>query len=252
MHVNELPYVDAPYYKHAFSILNQKDLQLASNYSAAFQNLCQIIKDNIPTLIITPYFPEPEWERNLASFPYFPVDWDDPDFRSAARKEIRLRTPFKAMELPSDRTTVALHIRTGGGYAPDIDEANHPLHALKFLPDTYYIEQLRKLDDILNHRPLYIHLFTDHPNPEELAEKYSKALNLPNLQFNYRKVGNKYDANVLEDFFGMLEFDCLVASASNFAFIASILGHYDLVIMPTHRSWETGRVDQVVIKYGKR
>ena len=77
-------------------------------------------------------------------------------------------------------------------------------------------------------------LFTDHNNPQELAQKYRQAVNCSRMIFDYRKSENNEFVNVLDDFFALTYFDCLIRADSNFSIIASKLGNYKLQISPWH------------------
>ena len=52
--------------------------------------------------------------------------------------------------------------------------------------------------------------------------------------FDCRTTVNNEFVNVLDDFFALLKFDCLIRADSNFSYIASKLGNYTLVISPWH------------------
>ena len=40
--------------------------------------------------------------------------------------------------------------------------------------------------------------------------------------------------NVVDDFFALTQFDCLIRADSNFSFVAAKLAHYEIVISPWH------------------
>ena len=93
---------------------------------------------------------------------------------------------------------------------------------------------------------MYVYIFTDDQNPERLANKYAQALDLSNIIFDYRKVDNAYNANVLEDFFSMMQFDVLIRSESSYSLVASRLAKRQLVIYPlaanylSNAEWNNG------------
>jgi hypothetical protein len=185
-------------------------------------------------LYIIPFFSElyddrlynPQWV-------YFPVDWNDEDFISllrcsfSPRKEQPVIIPLKNI----DDLTVALHVRRGGGF--DHQDA-YILFPLRFLPDSYYFEALRKLCALFPGRPIYAHLFTDDADPFKIVTKYQIELSDLPITFGCRKEGNRHDAHVLDDFFAMMQFDCLIRTKSNYSLIPAAIGRYLVVMTPEH------------------
>lgn len=174
---------------------------------------------------IIPFFTESLHERNNVriSEPYFEVDWNDAGFRKVLKEAFTPVTSFPQLNLPTDRFCVALHVRRGGGY--DSAAIRAQLNK-KFPPDEFYIEQIKKIAKKYN-RPLYIHIFTDDPEPKLIAEKYQKAIadEVPDVEFGYRETGNSHKANVLEDFYQMAQFECMVRPNSNLSLMASVIGN---------------------------
>ena len=119
-------------------------------------------------LYMVPYFPESKWElKNCIGFSggpwdYFLIDWNDQDFIQELRKVIKPLKAIPPMELPSDKITVAVHVRRGGNH--DTPETI-PGFPLKFLPNDFYINQLKGLYTLLKEKPLYVYLFTDYNHP---------------------------------------------------------------------------------------
>jgi hypothetical protein len=106
---------------------------------------------------------------------------------------------------------------------------------IKFPPDQYYIDHLKYLSDFLNDKQLLVYLFTDHPNPQEIVERYSKALkDYSRIIFSYREAGNHHTKNVIQDLFSIMQCDCLISASSSFAHAAQLLGNHSICIMPTH------------------
>lgn len=179
-----------------------------------------------------PYYPECPYELKTwrsKGKPYFDIDWNDRQFLEAIREEIKPRNHLQLVVPPHSCKSVAIHIRMGGGF--DIQQQKDHV-PLKFPPLVYYKEQLRKIEQIFPGEELYVYLFTDHQKPEELAH-YMMG-DFPNISFDYRKSTNHHTLNVLEDFFSLLEFDCLVRPASNFSIVAGKLKDYEIEIFPTN------------------
>ena len=57
--------------------------------------------------------------------------------------------------------------------SPEQLTASHPL---RFAPDSFFIAQLKKIAQLYPDERIYVYLFTDHNDPAELAEKYSKEV----------------------------------------------------------------------------
>jgi hypothetical protein len=213
------------------------------------------------TLYIIPYFPEcrDEYKVPHNHYPYFEVDWDDEGFVNEIRTMIRPRSFEVSIPLPKNKITVAVHIRKGAEFdAPLLYEQqtipsswegySDRGYPLKFATDNYYQEQIKRISAFFGHQPLYVYLFTDATNPIELMENYAQALQLPNIEFDCRRTTNKHDMNVLEDFFALTQFDCLIRVDSNFSLVASKLAHYKVQITPKHYHFHPTRGYPVIDK----
>ena len=189
-------------------------------------------------------------EHYHPTFPDFPIDWKDPEFRVLLKSVIAPKTAIPSMILPKDKITVALHVRKGSGH----DEANPSLtFPLKFPPDQFFIKELYTLYSYFNGQPLYVHLFTDNQNPGAIKAKYKEALSGLDIEFVCREEGNRWDANVLEDFFALTQFDCAIHGESNFSVCASFLADYKVEILPKtyHIENNSVHIDDVIIKLKK-
>jgi hypothetical protein len=66
---------------------------------------------------------------------------------------------------------------------------------------------------------------TDDLNPEKLIKKYEKEfLDYDNISFGYKNLG------VIEDFFSIQKFDCIIRGDSTFSIVASLLGDMMITI----------------------
>ncbi len=156
------------------------------------------------------------------------------------------------LELPTDCITIAVHIRKGTGwdipqFAPSFEKLTE-MGPLKWPPDSYYIEQIQNIIKLFPDQKLYIHIFTDHDNTQEIVEHYKAAINdtTGHVSWGCRAQGNKHDLNVLEDFFALTTFDCLIRNDSNFSLIASKLANYKMLIAP----WESKMVNGTIVISG--
>jgi len=205
-------------------------------------------------LYVIPYFPESMIDYSNAKFPYlFATDWADPAFKSLLRKMIAPIAPINGPQLPENYFTVALHVRKGTNWDVPHDKTTpQKLTAslpLLFAPDSYYINQLKKIVMLVPDKSIYVHVFTDDFNPGQLAEKYRKAVDNERMIFGYRTTRNYDFLYILDDFFALTQFDCLIRTHSNFSFTASKLGNYTIQITPWHSTMKNNEtiIDQVTI-----
>jgi|ERR1700733_1468021 len=197
------------------------------------------ISANGGILYVIPFFPESIFNRNDTEFPFlFTVDWHNTVFKNLLTTMIRPIVPTKKYTIPAGYVSVAVHARKGTGWdipnygiTPSQLCASHPL---RFAPDSFYVEQLKRVAHMFSHDRIYVYLFTDHNNPAELAHNYKEAVNCSRMIFDYRTTENNEFINVLDDFFGLLQFDCLIRADSNFSYMASRLGTYKIQMVPWH------------------
>lgn len=215
------------------------------------------INKDEPILYIISYFPECLEECKVINFFHFKTDWNNPGFKKLLQPLIKPKKKLKTAKPPRNKISIAVHVRKGGGVDnPLLSE--QPLHItgsendshkyfdvgypLKVPPDSYYIEQLQWISNYFNHQSLYVYIFTDDRNPQRLVQLYKQAVNLPNIEFVCRTRGNHHAQNVLEDFFSMTKFNCLIRSTSNYALSNSCIFDYDIVISPASYAWKNGRI----------
>lgn len=181
---------------------------------------------------------------------------ENPTFAQEIKLMLSPLAPIPLLEKPKDTITIALHVRKGTGFDKPLgslqqyDGHEHIIHysekiirqeqfsdfiwPTKFPPDQYYIDQIKKISELLDHQPLHIFLFTDDPHPEEIAHRYQKALNKKNISFSYRISGNSHDTNIVEDLHQMASCDCMIRSSSLLAQAAQLLGNHTIIIYPKH------------------
>ncbi len=193
------------------------------------------------------YFKCNKW-RDSADFFAWQDLVDDSEFRDALRRKFRVSSFTPSINLPSDRISVALHVRKGSGG----DLTLHPnpkisrekirnVVTVRMPRDQFYIEQIKKMSELYGNAPMYVYIFTDHADPQKIKERYSKKVNKPNIIFDCRKGKNSHlnDAAVT-DLCEMLRFDCLIRSMSNLGQMAHALGRYQSVIYPLHATKTNG------------
>lgn len=160
-------------------------------------------------------------------------DWDDEEFVQLLALLIAPINPLGSLEIPQGYVSVALHVRDGGGYDSESTIRRMPT---KFPPHSFYIHAIKTIADNVGNKPIYIHLFTDHPNPSEIRELYLSLLKDLDIQneivFNCRTSENNYNSNVLEDYFGMMQLDCMIRPNSSFSRSAAIVSAPIIEISP--------------------
>ncbi len=181
------------------------------------------------------------------------------EFTEHMRRMISPKGKITGMELPTDRITVAVHVRKGGGFdypllsqqeytpeqieevkglpPPAIGYYDDIFHPTKFPPDQFYIDQIKRLSDLYRDAPLYVYIFTDDPNPENIKERYKKMVSKDNIVFESKKNHHNYKSSVIEDFFCMMKFDCLIRSSSSFSMMVDRLGYFKVSISPKKVRW---------------
>jgi len=237
-HVNEIPFLLRP-----FPYANQMELykeetklgtrRFSKNKTIRDEN--EIIYMNPERILYTiPYFPEvdPEMVKVFPPPPYFTVLWEDKKFAKEIRKMCKPTSDRHAISLPKGRISIALHVRTGLPGESQEKIAANPTH---FPPNSYYIAQLHKLNEIFKESPLYVYVFTDHKYPEKVTKALERELNLTNVIFDSREGLNNTRAHVVEDFYNMTRFHCLVRPESNLSLVAELLGNHSIVIKPNGR-----------------
>lgn len=215
--------------------MNQKESPLFKfRQKPTISNENQIQTDPISTLYVVPYFPECYFEfeaLNLAYLPYFQVDWEDPGFRAEVIKCLTPKEPVETVDLPQDCMTIGVHVRRGGGMDGPNILSTWPL---KFPPDSYYTSQIARIAALFPDKKIYVHILTDDLNPKAIMQQFRKTLRNPNLRFGCRKENNNPKSNVLEDFYTIPKFDCLIVCQSNFSIVSSKMADYAILIAPVH------------------
>jgi len=150
------------------------------------------------------------------------------EFLQEVRQQLSLREPIELPELLQDYTTVALHVRTGGGFDSAEIIQNRPD---KFVDPRRAITFLRCIA-AESQSPLYVYIFTDDHDPSHIAKMLNELVNDARVVFDYRKSGNAHDQNVIEDLFFMAKFDYLVRpGTSTFSLVAELLGDHKKVFV---------------------
>ena len=211
---------------------NQHTTRAKQTITLSKNNMNINVNENI--LYIVPYFSEvlSEYKHPLNKhWIYYKIDWDNELFYKEICKMIQpINKELLNISLPLNKISLAVHIRKGGGYDNPEAPKKDPL---KFPPESYYIEQIKNISEHLHNADIYAFIFTDDQNPNKIVERFKNELkNYHNITFDYRENGNRHNANVLEDFFAITKFDCLIRSQSNFSIVAAKLGRPKIEIAP--------------------
>ncbi len=184
----------------------------------------------------------------------FRILWDNPEFKTFARPLLQPRFPIKEIALPQGKLTVLAHVRTGGGYDSEATQLKYPS---KFPSHHFFISALETISELFDHTQIYVYIMTDDLEPAKIANNYRIALShLHNIEFDYQVGENGPTVHVLEDFFSIPQYDCLIRGSSTFSIAASLLGDFKVVIAPkkSHVENQAIVVDEIRIffKDGKR
>jgi hypothetical protein len=121
----------------------------------------------------------------------------------------------------------------------------------KFPPDQYYIDQIVYLYKNISNKKLFVQIFTDDKNPEQLLEIIKNGVNKNDITFFY----NKHDVNdartkIARDLDEMSKFDILIRGQSYYARTAEMIGQHKIVICPISFKWvdKCLIMDKVIIK----
>ncbi len=181
------------------------------------------------------------------------VDWDDEEFMKILRQEISLIDPLPTLELPKDRLSVALHIRAGSSKFDHIRDTwiirhkSDQRYPHKFSPRSFYVEQLKRLSELLDDQPMYVHIFTDHKETERVISILKDEVNKPNIVYGYKETDNVDSDGVLGDFFDMVQFEYFIRSDSTYSYMASKLANWKIVISPKKSIWKNKNVKVVSV-----
>lgn len=204
---------------------------------AQHRNLFDLnIDDTI--LYMVPFFGSCAYDIQLPNCGPFDVDWRDEGFVNELRRGISPLNILPSLEIPEDRIAVGIHLRTGGG-ADNAIQLRQPAdkkYPFKFPPNSFFIEQIKHMSELLNDQPMYVHIFTDSKRPEYFAKLFEQEVNKPNIIYGFRE-----KSGVLEDFFAMTAFRYFIRGESHFSFMAGVLARFEICIIPTKYAWKSDR-----------
>lgn len=198
-------------------------------------------------------------------------------FMSELRRLIAPKVKLNLIEPPEDMISIGLHIRKEYGFSKTLKSVQiYDLNNIrttqynnrskthmdldfpeKFPPEQFFIDQVKYLSEHFNHKPIYLFIFTDEKDVGSLVARLSHEIDLSNITYEYRDIEElNSDQVILEDFFSMMNFDCLVRpKLSYFSLIAEMLGKNKIVIFPETFHWEAtkdkGKVENLYLVIDK-
>lgn len=197
--------------------------------------------DQMDVIIEIPYFPEALAEHKTWDYIYFEVPWKDEKLKAILREKVApVDNNLSLVQIPKNKISVAVHVRTGGSWQPDNADtrASFPL---KFPPLSFYVSGLQKVFDVLGAKqPYYIYVFTDDDNPQKIVNYFKEHFPWENIIFDCRAHGNRHDRNIIDDFFSLTKFDCAVHAMSNYSVTASKLADYIIEVEPVEVEQKNG------------
>lgn len=171
-------------------------------------------------------------------------DWKDAAFKKIIQAAIKPKQPVELHPLPEDRIAIALHVRTGGGF----DSAHvRKIMPTKFPPDSFYLDGLMQMTKQHPGKKFYVRLFTDDVDPKAVAERFKAPLKDLDVRWDFRDSGNHHKANVLEDFFNIAQFPCLIRPDSSFSQAAQRIGQTQMAYAPKCWSGHTFEDGKLVV-----
>lgn len=180
-------------------------------------------------------------------------------FISLLQETISSTLDLEILEVPDDKITLALHVRKGTGVDSPIKSVQifdknkistktltvskghfaDFIHPLKFPPEQYYIDQIKKISEYFHHKPIYLFVFTDDPYPPVILERIKEQVGLKNITYDCFPYVGRSSSELLRDFFSMMNFDCLIRPGeSNYSTVAELLSTHKLVIYPKSYHFE--------------
>lgn len=231
---------------------NNMDTLIISRINTIIREQSQSIKiiDIEPT--------NPRWECFWIDEIYEKIH-EYPEFGKQLKNMLTPINPPAPPSFPSDHISVAVHIRKGKGHGYDFpiistqiydinnlsDKITHrgfvaadSVWPLRFVPEQFYIDQIKKLSNLLNHPELFIQIFTDDPLPQQLVQRIQSHCKLDNLHISLGNI--RGDTGIIEDIYAMSHFDCLIRPSSHFSGVAQFLGNHKLIIRPESAYWQNG------------
>lgn len=186
------------------------------------------------TLFHIPYTPEVKVEREqLGWLPQEDVDWNDAVFHEEVVRCLKPLKPVKLIKLSKESVNIGVHIRSPQSIVDQVWTGVELILPIKFPPEQYYTNQIRRLIKYYKNEMIHFHFFTDHNDPAGLIKIYQmKFIKYPNVSFGIRVNNTNSDEALFSDFYSIPLFDCFIGCGSNFSIVATKLGDYEILVNP--------------------
>lgn len=184
----------------------------------------------------------------------------DKQYAEILQKMLTPCGPIHTIDWPKECITVALHVRKPSGHdtrltskqlynrcdytniTPTKIEKKGTMpsdkrYPHKFPPDQYYIDQINFLSTLFQDKQLYVYLFTDYHDPEELVKKYTPHIQSDRVRLVCHTKEQQQYMSFIDDYYNMAQTNCLVRASSNFSRAAQLIGNHKTVIYPKSTRW---------------
>ncbi len=108
---------------------------------------------------------------------------------------------------------------------------------MKFPPEQFYVDQLRRFVRLIGERPLYICIFTDDKDPAALLERFKTRVPGSTIMWDYSRNNKQDQRSILTDMLVLTHFDCLIRSQSNFPCVAELMTRHRIVMSLQKTQW---------------
>ncbi|HTM06551.1 MAG TPA: hypothetical protein VL201_04885 [Patescibacteria group bacterium] len=244
LHYAQLPY--AEYYKNSF--LQEIVINRESCINRSDKNFLYTVNLSTKHKDIT----------NLDSIALYVLQ--NKKYGQKIKKMLTPHVPLHIIDWPKDCITVALHVRKPSGYdtsltskqfydinvyknlQPTLIEKKGTMpsdkrYPHKFPPDQYYIDQIHLLATLFPEKKLYVYLFTDYHDPQELVELYKPHIHGDHITLTCHAKEQQQYTRFIDDYYNMSQTDCLIRASSNFSRAAQLIGDHKIVIYPKSTHW---------------
>lgn len=251
-----IPLLYKPFpYSNQLGLHNEEKKRFSSSQLSKFEDIHEVqneldvcFEDSSNTLYVVPSFSEPESPYEFETeIPFFEVDWHNKDFRKLLKKDLKPVKEIPPIKFPRGRINVAVYMPQP---AESEKEELCQKFPLQYPPDRYYVEQLKKLNQMLYSRPIFVYVFTENRNPTEALKKLQTNVGANNIIYECKKTTRPSKTSAVDDFFNIAKFDCLIRPSCNLGFLIEQFNDFLISIKPIHYKTEKNTIiiDEVHIQ----
>jgi hypothetical protein len=269
-HGKPLRYNNFPFFDQLNISVYETQYQRENNIRHIRVNNAQVIPSYLdsPTIFDIDYYCKMTKKNNLhgsyVGCKEFPFDWVKKkmvkyqEFGAELKRNLQIHTPRNTqIHKAGDCITVAVSTRMGTSihddpalYSEQFFEMPYRYgdlgFAFKFVPQQFYINQVKRLSALLQHRKMHIHFFIDKEKDYAaniLAQWRIALADYKNITLECNIEGT-WEQRTLDDLYIMSHCSCLIRGCSHFAGIAQLAGDHLIIIGPNPASyiWEGRRL----------